>query len=318
MMWLKKIYWQWKKDKRPWIYTTRTAVEINEALITSIADTVLNKFTDDNVKLKYNKGSFKDGIVDVFIDDEIFFRIVSLSIPLRRIKLAVLKRIKGVLTDEYIINPKTNEKYIKNEAFIIKEAYTTWRREAEGMLKWYFLANPYSLFNPIFLDWGVPVVELKKDSFYIGDYYIIHWAVLNPLLKEKILKENPLYVFDDEYNDYALEGTAINDANIPLNNLPRGFRLKHIFKLGEYYVGCYVNTNYSDTRYRYHCKMVEDVSIRRTVYCFDLDELVNRTVVMDAEDRFNVASFKDALRTNRCKFEDVNCYYIIKEVFKSI
>ena len=50
--------------------------------------------------------------------------------------------------DEYIINPKSGERYGKDEAFKIKEAYTTWRRECDGVLKCYFLANPYSLYNP--------------------------------------------------------------------------------------------------------------------------------------------------------------------------
>ena len=184
--WYLKVYREWKKDGKPWIYMVRTSVEITEALINSVADTIFNKFSDDNVELEYNKGSFKDGIVDVKIDGKIIFRIVSLSIPLRRIKLAVLANIKSAFMDEYVINPKNGEKYQPNEAFKIKEAYTTWRRECDGVFKMYFLANPYSLFNPLFVDWNVEVNELKKGSFYVGDMYVIHWAIMSKELREHL------------------------------------------------------------------------------------------------------------------------------------
>lgn len=319
MMWLKKIYLRWKINKRPWIYTTRTSVEITSALIDSIADTIINKFTDDNIVLKYNKGNFKDGIVDIFINDELFFRTVSLSIPLRRIKLAVVKNIGGVLTDEYIINPKLKERYIQNEAFIIKEAYTTWRREANGILKWYFLANPYSLFNPLFLDWKVDLKKLKRDSFYVGDNFVIHWAVLNPLLKEHLLKLNPLYQFDEEYQDYALDGLAINDKNIKLSTLPRKYILKYILLVGDRYIGVYFNPNYLAEN-RYHCKYVnlDCLSKDRAIYCFSIEELVDRTSVVSSEEKFMLQVLKTAMRTRSVTFEDINIYYLMLEVYKAL
>lgn len=319
MMWLKKIYFKWKVNKRPWIYCTRTSVEITSALIDSIADTIINKFTDDNVVLKYNKGNFKDGIVDIFINDELFFRTVSLSIPLRRIKLAVVKNIAGVLMDEYIINPKLKERYIKNEAFIIKEAYTTWRRESTGILKWYFLANPYSLFNPLFLDWKVDLKRLKRDSFYVGDNFVIHWAILNPELKEHLLKVNPLYKFDEDYQDYALDGIAINDKNIKLSSLPRKYYLRYVLLIGDRYIGIYSNPNYTEED-RFHCKYV-DLSVlskNRSIYCFSIEELVERTSVISSEERFMLQVLKTAMRTRSVTFEDINIYYLMLEVYKAL
>ena len=318
MLWM-KVYTGWKKDKRAWIYTTRSCVEITQALIDSIADSILNKFTDDGVVFEYNKGAFKDGIVDVKIKGELFIRVVSLSIQLRRIKLAVLKNIKGVLMDEYIINPKLKERYITNEAFIIKEAYTTWRREANGVLKWYFLANPYSLFNPLFLDWNVDVSKLKIDSFYVGESFVIHYGSLNPLLKEKLLKLNPLYQFDDSYSDYALEGIAINDKNIRLGTLPRKFYLKYVFSLQGRMIGVYASSDYSNP-IKFHCRYVDinELSKNRNVYCFSIEELVERTMVISSEERFMLMFFKDGMRMRKVSFEDINIYYLMLEVYKNL
>ena len=315
--WL-KIYSNWKKGKRPWIYLVRTAVEITEALIESIFDTTIRKFTDDRIELKYNKGTFKDGITDVYLNGEIFIRIVSLSIPLRRIKLAVLKDIGGVLMDEYIIDPKTGEKYIKNkeEAFKIKEAYSTWRREADGILKCYFLGNPYSLFNPLFVDWGVDTGKLKRGSFYIGDNFIIQWATLHPLLREKLLKENPLYEFDEDYKGYALDGETKNDKNIRLGQKPDNFRLKFVFRIAGQIIGVFQNTFFEDPRY--FVDYIESYSKDRTAFAFDFEELVERTALVGLEERMILQRFKEAFRKRSILFSCVPVYYYIEEIYSRL
>ena len=318
MFWIKKAYRPWKINKKPWIYTVRHSVEITEALIDSIADTTINKFTDDNVKFKYTKGSFKEGIVDVFIGNELFFRIVSLSISLQRIKKAVLKNIAGVITDEYVVNPLLNEKYIKGEATIIKEAYTTWRRESEGILKWYFLGNPYSLYNPLFIYWQVNTNNLKLDDFYIGDYFVIHTPLLSEALKQKLLEENPLYKFDEEYMLYALLGKAMNDKNIKIGKLPQNFSLKFTFKIEGQIIGVYQNNLFNENEDRFFCKQINTVSAKRVIYCFDFAEMVERCQLLSLDDRIKLNRFKDAMRKRLVLFEDINAYYKIQEVYEVI
>lgn len=320
MGWMKLIYKSWKKTKMPWIYMVRQVVEITDALITSIQDTIINKFTDDNVKFEY-KQTFKDGIVDVKINGEMFFRIVSLSISLRRIKLAVLANIGGCLMDEYIIDPRSGEKYIPNEAFKIKEAYTTWKREyrGKGVLRMYFLGNPYSLYNPLFMSWGVNPNELKRGSFLAGDVWVVHWALINPLLKEKLIKENPLYQFDEDYTGYALEGSAVNDANIRLGTLPDNFAIRYAFKVNGKYLAVFKTRYFTPDLVSWYfvCEYPE-LSKKRTVFCYDFKEIVDKAIVMSPEDRFNLQTFKDAIRKNKISYGDINVYYLIMEVYKNL
>ena len=317
MCWLKKIYLKWRQDKKPWIYTVRKSVEITEALINSIADTIINKFTDDNIKFRYTKGTFKEGISDIYIGKDLFFRIVSFSIDLQRIKKAVLKNIGGVLTDEYVINPKLNEKYVKGEATIIKEAYTTWRREAEGVLKWYILGNPYSLFNPLFLYWKVDTNRLKLNDFYVGDTFVIHTPLIPEELKAKLLELNPLYKFDEEYMMYALLGQAMNDKNIKLGKQPQGFSLKFTFKIEDKYIGIFQANEYKDGD-RFFCRFIDIISAKRITYCFDFEDMIERCQLLSMDDRFKLGRFKDALRRRLVSFEDINVYYMIEEVYQVI
>lgn len=312
-----KIYTQWKKTKRPYIYLVRQSVEITEALIDTIFDTNIRKWFDDKLVVTYTKGEFQTGIVDVRVNNEIFIRIVSLNIQLRRIKLAVLRNIGGVFMDEYVIDPRTGEKYLKEEAFKIKEAYTTWRREAQGDLKVYIIGNPYSLYLPIFVDWQVDTRKLKRGEFYVGSNFVIEWATLHPLLRERLLKENPLYEFDEDYKGYALDGDAKNDKKIRLGKKPENFRLRFVFRIGGQVLGVFQN-NEPATDPRYYVEYIEDYSKTRTAFAFDFDELVERTALVGVDERMLLSRFKDAFRERSIVFADVPVYYMIEEIFTKL
>ena len=45
--------------------------------------------------------------------------------------------------------------------------------------------------------------SLRKGEVYVGDTFCIEWAMLHPKLKELLLKKNPLYQFDEQYNQYT-------------------------------------------------------------------------------------------------------------------
>ena len=315
--WMELVYWPWKKTGKPFIYMVRQTNEITEALITSIED-IFNKFTDDNVKLEYTKSSMADGIVDCKINGKILFRIVSLSIQLRRIKLAVLANIGGVLMDEYIIDPNTKEKYQTNEAFKIKEAYTTWRREADGILKMYFLGNPYSLYNPLFLWLGVPIEKLKPGAIVVGDFWVVQCYQISDELKKHILENNPLYQFDDVYKKYAFDGSAINDQNIKIAPFPVGYKLRFIFRHNGRFLGIYQNDFFIDKEDKFHCKFVSDFSEQRTIFCFEFSDLMNGCILFSNEEKNRMNHFKIAMRRRMVSFEDVNCYYIAQEIYSLI
>lgn len=324
MMWLNKVYIPWLKDKRPWIYLVRNSVEISEALIDSIIDGHLNKFTDDNIQAHYTKGSFKDGIVDVRIttneieNPTILFRIISLSLPMRRLKLALLPNIKHIMTDEYIINPQSNEKYIKDEYHKIQEGFSTWRRASSERVKLYFLANPYSLYNPLFMGLGVHVEQLHRDSFLVGASYVIHWAILSDALRNKLLEENPFYKFDEDYSKYAIDGKAINDENIKVGKEPMNYRLRFLFRMDKRYIGVYQNNYIDNLQDMYFCKYEDIISNKRNVYCFDFKELVDGCAIMSREDKEKFARFKRAIQRNLVVYSDISVYYLIVEIYNFI
>ena len=346
--WWEKIFSNWCEDGKPWVYLVRQVVEITEAMIQDIENTI-NKWAIDPIELQFTKGAFKDGIVDVKIKGKLFIRIIALSIPLRRIKLAKVMNIGGIFMDEYIIDPRSQEKYLPNEYFKIKELYTTYRREyqGKGMLKMYFCGNPYSLFNPLFVGLGVDVSLLKKDKYiqdgedditytfpdeitfvdkkykcshnvYVGHTYAIEWGSLHPILKRWLLEKNPFYQFDEEYNQYALEGMAVNDRNIKLSKQPRNFYLAFVLKMSGKNIGIFQNNYLEELEDKYFCKFLDEVSARRTIYCFEFEEMVERSILMSIDERLKLQRFKNAMRKRMVSFEDINVYYYIEEAYNNL
>ena len=331
--WWEKIYCGWLSDGRPWAYLVRQVVEITEAMVADI-ENIINKWSPEPVELQYAKGAFKDGIVDVKIKGRLFVRIIALSITLRRIKLAKIMDIGGVFMDEYIIDPKSQEKYLPNEYFKIKELYTTYRREfkGRGMMKMYFCGNPYSLFNPLFVGLGVDVAMLRKDEYkedaggfwklvhhiYVGGEFAVEWGVLHPALRMMLLEKNPFYRFDEEYNQYALEGMAVNDRNIKLAKLPKDFYLAFVLRMAGKNIGIFQNSYATDLEDRYFCRFLDEVSARRSIFCFDFSEMVERSILMSVDERMRLQRFKNAMRKRLVSFEDINVYYYIEEAYKNL
>ena len=320
MAWVKKIYRPWMKNHKPWLYLVRNANEITDSLISDI-EMNINKFNDE-ISLIYARGSLESGICDIYIEVEgekfLFTRILALNIKLRKIKLSKIANIGGVLMDEYIIDPKTGEKYLKGEEMKIKEIYTTYRRESEGVLKMYFLGNPYSLYNPLFVWLGVDTRRLKPNAIIVGDEYIVQCATLSEELKEKILKDNPLYQFDDSYKMYAFDGLAVNDMNIRLGSFPARYQLKFVVRVNNMNIGIFKNNYIEDREDRYYCKEVSAFSNDRQIFAFDFTDVINKCVLVGMEERRRLENFRNAFRKRQVVFSNVNVYYLIEEVYYNL
>ena len=226
--------------------------------------------------------------------------------------------------DEYIIDPKNQEKYIPNEAGKIKEIYTTYRRESDGILKMYFVGNLYSLYNPIWLWLGVDTNKIREaitkgESIVLtGKEWLVQFKMLTPELRAWILEQNPLYQFDEEYKKYALNGVPVNDQNIKIGECPQNYRLKFVFRLENKNIAIYQNNYFEVREDRYFCDFIDDIGAKRTIYCFEFDQLINRAQVMSMDDRNKLNHFKIAMRKRQVVFSNVSCYYLVEEIYNNL
>ena len=320
---IEKAYPIWKKHKAPVLFLVRNIVEITEGLLTTMQDVVINKFFDDNVKFQYSKASMRDGVVDIKINGELFMRVEALSITLRKIKQTILHNVSFIVFDEFIINPRMQEKYLPDEAFKFKELYTTNKRDRFDQtkpLKVYWLGNPYSLYNPYFVWLGISPAKLQFGKIYNNENCVVDYYKISLGLREKILKENPAYEFDEDYISYALEGKPVLDKNIKLGKLPQNYHLRFVFQQENKYIGVFQNNYWEDHADIYFCCFLsqKEISNRRVAYCFNFKDLISRSILLSNEDRNKFNKFKIAMRKRLVAFQSIDCYYLIEEIYYNL
>ena len=195
-----KLYNAWKSLGRSGIVLRTIQADITSAYLDDI-ETMLNKFrcTEDYVKISYKRGSIKDGVVDVFIQEPgdkekyLFVRVVAIGIKATRYKSLIIRNPSMIGYDEFIPNTRLGEKWLPDCAWRVKELYNTFAREANGyLLKRYWFGNPYSRYIPYLLNYyKIDTLKLKPGDFIHGDNYIVDLQKPKPELVELLKKQNP-------------------------------------------------------------------------------------------------------------------------------
>jgi len=336
------IYDAFTKRNQPSIVLRRRIADITSVYIDDI-ETLLNKFLEpeDRIQLVYIKGEIKQGVVDVRLGEAgqeyswqavrklpIFFRIIGLSNPMSRIKSLMLPNLRYMFFDEFICNTRGGEKYLADEYFMVKEIYTTFKRETQK-LTIIAAANPYSVYCPFFVGLGVDTSKLKPGSFVVGPNYVIDCFKVPQELKEWILAHNPAYEFDDAYMRYAFNGEAVNDANIKIQKTePRNFRLKYVFRMGRDFLsihekkGGLPSNAYGQEERFWVCKhsadWLEKIGNRRGFVVFDFGDMVDGALMMDRDWAIRLMSFKDAMNKRQVRFNSIDASYMAEDIYDFI
>ena len=304
-------------------YMVRTSIEIDEELIESI-ETRINRFMEKPIKFIYHKGEFVKGIVSLYLmkdkKKELCGKIISIGLPLQRLKKICIKNIHALIGDEYVCNESAGEKYVNKEALKIKELYNTLQRFAykpKG-LKVYLCGNPYSKDTPMIRDLNVDMNLMKEGARIVGPNYIVECYKMSEELKKYILERNPLYEFDDTYKKYAFDGQYMNDKNIPIGTLPNNYSLKFVFNMEGIYLGIFKNNYYKEHTEKYFVKKINFGEVRRASFCFEFDDLLSGSILMSSEERSLFSHFKQSIRKRDIAFEDVACYHMIEEIYEHL
>ena len=318
---LDKIYKPFKERGETTIVIRRMVNHISEDYVEDFAN-IINKFTDDNVIFQYSKNALKDGIVTIKVDGKPFIRFIGLSKQIASIKSMMFPNLQAIVFDEFICNGRFGEKYLKDEATKFLEVYNTFRRESKNLKCW-FLGNPYSLFTPYFSYFNVDSSKLVRGAI-VSDkvQYVVECAEMCEELRAKILKENPLYKFDNAYTRYAFNGVNVNDENIIVDTIrPSNYSLKFVFKIDGKFIAVWRNNKYEDLAgFRYYVDNIapEVVSSKRNIYCFDFDEMQDRTIMLSIDERYKFDNMRKAMRERKIAFHSIECYYLFEEIYMNL
>ena len=324
-----KLYNAWKKLGRSGIVLRTIQADITASYLDDI-ETMLNKFrcTEDYIKITYKRGSIKDGVVDVFIQEPgdkekyLFVRVIAIGIKVSRYKSLIIRNPSMMGYDEFIPNTRLGEKWLPDAPWRVKELYSTFARETDGYtLKRYWFGNPYSRYIPYLLNYyKIDTLKLKPGDFIHGDNYIIDLQKPKPELVELLKKQNPdlLNDIDDEWTRF-MNGEFINDENYIIEPVqPQGYQLRWVFRIANHYLGCFRADNPTNSDYYadWYVKMMDDWNgNRRDVYACNFDNLIEGTKLITVSDKVNTQVLKNAIAQRRIAFQDVNSAYLLQSIY---
>ena len=102
--------------------------------------------------------------------------------------------------------------------------------------------------------------------------------------------------------------------------MPPAFQLNTVFYIESKYICFYKTTTYKDDFY-YYVKFLdknEVLSRKRDVYTFDLDDLQLNNVLLTNETRLILKNLRRSFEFGLIAFQNIECYYLSKEIYKSI
>ena len=320
-----KTYNAWYHEHRPSIILRRNIVDITETYITDLQD-VINDFLPEHKKIKFafKKGSIKDGIVDVTVNDTPFCRFIAMSVPKARIKSLRYDNPKYMIMDEFIVDNRNGEKYLKDEANKFKEIYNTFNRFATkhgNTLKCYFCGNPYSVYNPYYVWLNIDLSKIKPGAFLVGKNYAIECYQITQELRDFIKAHNPLYEFDDSYTRYAFNGESINDKTFTIvSKQPDGYKLKYVFRLQNKYLYVYhksMNRNdrlFEDYGKYWICDR-DTYDGSKSVFAIDFNNLINGTQLYTGEMSIITYRLKQSIGNRDVTYSTISAGYLTETIY---
>lgn len=320
---INKIMKMYVHHHRPSLVIRRQIVDIDEAYIQDLIKPY-NKFKkpEHRISLYLKKGDIKSGIVDCFLDakmTKLLFRVQALSIPNSRGKSRMLDDLGYIFFDEYLINPLKKEKYIDGEVDSFRELYNTYYRDARDRghsVRCFFCGNPYTVFNPFHAWLNIPLSKIKRGSFLVGKNWTLECIDMSPELRELILKTNPLYDEEDPYMRYAFDGQAIADERFIIGTRPLNAKLKFVFRISDKYLLIWNASTENNSVGKYYCEtQIEKPETSKVIRAVDFNNLIQDTRLIDFDIKELFSSIKLAIQLRQMCYKDVECGYLIQQLY---
>ena len=190
------------KDCGEFIYLRRRVKELDMAKRTIYQD-IINKQIFPDHEIKYHKLGY------YLVDDEIAGYPMALADSMYR-KGNSFANVTTILFDEYTIDERKNQRYLKNEIDEFLTLYDTIDRR-ENRVKVFFLGNSYSFINPYTAYWHLKQPEYGKISKNNLKNSLVYNDFDEEFLREQSETTFGGMISGDVYGKMALNNNFIND-----------------------------------------------------------------------------------------------------------
>lgn len=302
------------------VFLVRQINKMNREFVEALEKRI-NLYLKTPIQLGFKSIEINGGAanISIYLDDtwQICGKLVALNSKEQVLKNIFLENPKYVIFDEYLVNIRDGEKYLNNEFHKIKVLLGTLLRYAKTNMKCYFAGNPYTKYTPIFLDYKIDTNKLKSGKIVTKKDLVIQCYKLKPELKAKLLKENPLYQFDDSYKRFAFDAEFYQDENINIiKKTPQNYKLKDVIYNQNTYVGIFAN--FSKLENTYFCAVLSEKYLKnykKKIFCFQTYDLNKRRIMQSKQflkDHF--ANFSYHFANGNVGFYKPDAYGIVLEL----
>ena len=239
---------------------------------------------------------------------------MALSKKEATLKKTAFPGVRYVLFDEYEINPKNGEQYLRNEWSKFQAYFDTQRKISDARA--YFLTNPYSRANPLHRGLGIDPSRIKPGEMVVGPNYAVWFKKMNPLLVEKLKKENPLFDEKGAYGKWAFSGDFAQDDLSQVMPMGPGYSLSgEIVYFGERF-GVYRLSDLArlGTQPYYFFRKEKDRGNSRRSFAFDFDDLVVNSTLYDRKSRI-FSGLKGAGAMREVGFDSLDSLVAFREIY---
>ncbi len=304
-----KTYWGKKrviknflKSGEEFIYLRRRVKELDMAKENIYQDIIRNQEFKDH-EIMYNKFGY------YMVDGEIAGYPMALSDSMYR-KGNSFANVYTILFDEYTIDERLNQRYLKNEIQQFLTFYDTIDRK-EDRVKVFFLGNSYSFLNPYTSYWKMKMPKPGKVTRSADKNCLVYNDFDEEFMKDQLNTTFGSMVEGTTYGNMSLNNMFIND-NYEFIEKKTGqcsycFGLKHE---GEYYG---VWANYA-SGLLYVSKDIEPTS--KLIYSITMDDHTPNTLLIGRNKSVGfLRMFTDSFAQGHMRFDNMEvksaCYEIV-------
>ena len=286
-----------------------------------IDEEYINNFMGDFAELGFvPKIKAKSGVAYI-VDPDGKLVITFYALNRGKRKSVVKKDVMYIFFDEYIVNLKRGDRYLRDEVRLFMELYGTVSRGFSGVTRCYFFGNPFSLGNPYFTYFGVDTSKIKPNtiSTFQDGKVAVEFFVATGALKELIEKSSYFQMsrHDEEYFRYILEGKSLNDdLDLLMPETPLASNRKAIFIVKDQYIEA--RAFFNEGVYSIHFGELKERGSRQRLDVIDFADLESGASLIDTERRKDLSIIKNCIKHRRYFTSKIEYNIIIEEIYRAI
>lgn len=226
---------------------------------------------------------------------EPYIQFMCLSTALKH-KSVPFPTVQYIIYDEFIIDQKSNMRYLKNEVTTFLEFLQSIMRLRENV-RCLFIGNSISVINPYFLHYNIkrPTQEFTTGKDYCVQYYS------NPEYTEKLKNSRfGRLVAGTDYGSYAIDNKFFRDNECFVEKKSKNARYWYTLKYDDIYLSIWTDSK--------SCLYYVDDAYDKNKVCFTMttdDHNINTIMVKNAKTYYPLQALVQAFEFGRVRIKSM-------------